>query len=124
MERFERYVLHRYPFRGYGPRKVPVIDECRHLKAKVPECLRYICDRGGKARRFDPAQAAFGLVPVGNGHFLTRGGRPERAAFEALLTRAPVEWELTGPPKTKSQPWRRSSAPINRRCRPSLSSSG
>jgi DNA transposition AAA+ family ATPase len=98
MERFERFMLHSFPFRGYGPRKVLVVDECQHLKANVIECLRYIYDRGELARRFDADQPAFGLVLVGNGHFLTRGGNAERAAFEALLTRAAVEWELDRPP--------------------------
>ncbi len=99
MERMERFLLQSFPFRGFGPRKVLVVDECQHLKANVIECLRYIYDRGEEARRFDPAAPAFGLVLVGNGHFLTRGGRAERAAFEALLTRATVEWELDRPPE-------------------------
>lgn len=98
-ERFQRYLLQSFPFRGFGPRKVLIVDECQHLKANVIEELRYIYDRGEKARRFDPTEPAFGLVLVGNGHFLTRGGKAERAAFEALLTRAPVEWELDRPPE-------------------------
>lgn len=84
MERMERFRLRSFPFRGFGPRKVRVVDECRHLKAKVIECLRYIHDRGEAARRFDPAAPAFGLVLVGNGHFLTR---------------ATVEWEPDRPPE-------------------------
>lgn len=101
MERFERYVMHSYPFRGHGPRKVLVIDECQHLKANVIEELRYIYDRGFKARQFDPSLPAFGLCLVGNGHFLTRGGRAERAAFESLLSRAPIEWDLDRPDETE-----------------------
>lgn len=99
MERLERFLLHSFPFRGFGPRKVLVVDECQHLSAKLIECLRYLYDRGERARRFDPTQPAFGLVLVGNGHFLTRGGKAERAAFEALLTRAPIEWEIDRPPE-------------------------
>lgn len=96
MERLERYLLQSFPFQTGGPRKVLVVDECQHLKANVLENLRYIYDRGLKAREFDPRFPAFGLVLVGNNHFLTRGGRSERAAFEALVTRAD-EWELDRP---------------------------
>lgn len=99
MERLERFLLKSFPFRGFGPRKVLVVDECQHLKAPLIECLRYIYDRGEHARRFDPTLPAFGLVLVGNGHFLTSGGKYERRAFEALLTRAVVEWEIDRPPE-------------------------
>lgn len=97
MQRLERFLLNSFPFRGYGPRKVLVVDECQHLKAPMIECLRYIYDRGEQARRFDPTLPAFGLVLVGNGHFLTSGGKQERAAFEALLTRAAIEWDIDRP---------------------------
>ncbi|MFN3970890.1 MAG: AAA family ATPase [Gemmobacter sp.] len=97
MERFERFMLQSFPFRGHGARKVLVIDECQHLKATLIESLRDIYDRGDGGRKFDPALPAFGLVLIGNDHFLTRGGRAERAAFEALLTRAPIEWEVARP---------------------------
>ena len=97
MQRLERFLLNSFPFRGFGPRKVLVVDECQHLNASLIECLRYIYDRGEEARRFDPARPAFGLVLVGNGHFLTSGGKPERAAYEALLTRAAIDWEIDRP---------------------------
>ena len=84
IERMERFRLQSFRFRGFGPRKVRVVDACRPLKANVIECLRYIHDRGEAARRFDPAAPAFGLVLVGNGHFLTR---------------ATVEWDLDRPPE-------------------------
>ena len=97
MQRLERFLLNSVPFRGFGPRKVLVVDECQHLTASLIECLRYVYDRGEEARRFDPARPAFGLVLVGNGHFLTSGGKPERAAYEALLTRAAIDWEIDRP---------------------------
>jgi len=96
MERLQRYLLQSYPFRGHGPRKVLVIDECQHLKANVIESLRAVYDQGYDARNFDPALPAFGMVLVGNDHFLTRGGKAERNAFEAILTRS-VEWEFDRP---------------------------
>lgn len=43
------------------------------------------------------ASHAFGLLLVGNDRFLTRGGRSERAMFEALASRCPMEWELDRP---------------------------
>jgi type II secretory pathway predicted ATPase ExeA len=99
MQRLERFLLTGFPFRGFGPRKVLVVDECQHLNASLIECLRYVYDRGEEARRFDPSKPAFGLVLVGNGHFLTSGGKPERAAYEALLTRAAIDWEIDRPPQ-------------------------
>lgn len=96
MDRLAGYLLRSFPFRGHGPRKVLVVDEAQHLPPNLIECLRAIYDQGDEARNFDRNQPACGLVLVGNDRFLSRGGRSERAAFEALLTRAD-EYELTRP---------------------------
>lgn len=98
VDRLAGYLLRSYPFRKNGPRVLLVIDECQHLTAKILETLRSIYDRGQRARDFDPDAPAFGMLFVGNPNFLTRGGKAERAAFEALLSRGPIEWELSRPP--------------------------
>lgn len=97
MQRFGGYMLRSYPFRNGGPKSLLVIDECQHLGAKVLEALRFIYDRGDMGRKFDRFAPAFGMLLVGNDRFLTRGGRSERAAFEALMTRTPIEWEIDRP---------------------------
>jgi type II secretory pathway predicted ATPase ExeA len=97
MQRLERALMASRPFRPGGPRILLVVDECQHLDGKVIECLRALFDNGRMARDFDPHQPAFGMLLVGNGHFLSRGGKAERAAFEALLSRCPIEVTLDRP---------------------------
>lgn len=97
MQRIERVLMHSFPFRATGPRVLFIVDECQHLDAKMIECLRGLFDLGRYARDFDLSQPAFGLLLVGNGHFLSRGGKAERAAFEALLSRCPIEVTLDRP---------------------------
>lgn len=97
MQRIERVLMQSFPFRAIGPRVLFVIDECQHLDAKLIECLRGLFDLGRYARDFDLDKPAFGLLLVGNGHFLARGGKAERAAFEALLSRCPIEVTLDRP---------------------------
>ena len=97
MQRLERVLLQSFPFRETGQRVLFVVDECQHLDAKMIECLRAIFDKGRIARDFDHSKPAFGLLLVGNAHFLSRGGRAERAAFEALLSRCPIEVTLDRP---------------------------
>lgn len=101
IEVFEAFMLQSYPFRGHGPRKVLIVDECQYLQTKIVNCLKSIFDRGDMARKFDPTRGAFGLVFVGNA-FLTKGGKDARAAYEALNTRMsrwplgrPAEMEMT-----------------------------
>lgn len=97
MQRLERVLLQSFPFRETGQRVLFVIDECQHLDAKMIECLRAMFDKGRIARDFDHSMPAFGLLLVGNAQFLSRGGRAERAAFEALLSRCPIEVTLDRP---------------------------
>ena len=97
MQRRERVLIQSFPFKAVGPRVLLVIDECQHLDAKMIECLRALFDLGRLARDFYGNKAAFGLLLVGNGHFLARGGRAERAAFEAILSRCPIEVTLERP---------------------------
>ena len=97
LQRLQRALMQSYPFRPNGPRVLLIIDECQHLDAKLIECLRYLFDVGAYARDFDASRPAFGILLVGNAHFLSRGGRAERAAFEALLTRCALEVTLDRP---------------------------
>lgn len=97
MERLERALMQSYPFRRGGSRILLIIDECQHLDAKLIECLRALYDKGEFAHDFDSSQAAFGLLLVGNPHFLSKAGKAERAAFEALLSRCPIEVTLDRP---------------------------
>jgi type II secretory pathway predicted ATPase ExeA len=97
MQRLESALLQSRPFQASAPRVLLVIDECQHLDGKLIECLRALFDLGFYARNFDRSQPAFGLLLVGNGNFLSRGGRAERAAFDALLTRCPIEVTLERP---------------------------
>ncbi len=99
MEEFSHFMLNSFPFWKNGQRRIFAVDECQHLKANVLEAIRAVYDRGDRGRKFDPSYPAFGLLLVGNDNFLTRGGRAERMAFEALNTRCPIEWPLDRPTK-------------------------
>lgn len=102
-QRLKHRLLFSRPFVAFAPRILLVIDECQHLDGKLIECLRALFDLGHYARDFDASQPAFGLLLVGNGHFLTQGGRAERAAFEALLSRCPIEVTLERPSRDEIQ---------------------
>lgn len=104
IQRLECALLQGRPFQASAPRVLLVVDECQHLDAKLIECLRALFDLGRYARDFDASQPAFGLrLLVGNSHFLSRGGRAERAAFEALLSRCPIEVTLERPSRDEIQ---------------------
>lgn len=113
-----------YPFRPEGPRVLLIIDECQHLDAKMIECLRALFDTGRYARDFDANRLAFGLLLVGNGHFLSRGGRAERAAFEALLSRCPIEVTLDRPSRDEIEALAQSFFPEEQAMRQALAEHG
>lgn len=96
LEVFAGYMMESWPFRGFGPRKAIIFDEAQHLQANIVECLRWAYDLGDPARNFDRDGRAWGLVFLGNEHFLTGGGYEARAAFEALDTRT-SKWPLARP---------------------------
>lgn len=113
MQRLHRELMKSFPFRDFGQRVLLVIDECQHLDAKLIESLRALYDCGDYAHDFDPARPAFGLLLVGNGHFLSRGGKAERAAFEALLSRCPIEVTLERPEPAEYEALAKSFFPEN-----------
>lgn len=124
MQRLQRVLMQSYPFRPEGPRVLLIIDECQHLDAKMIECLRALFDTGRYARDFDANRPAFGLLLVGNGHFLSRGGRAERAAFEALLSRCPIEVTLDRPSRDEIEALAQSFFPEEQAMRQALAEHG
>jgi DNA transposition AAA+ family ATPase len=98
-EVFKGYMLRGYPFRRFGhrPRILLIVDECQRLAPNILETLRNAYDGGQWARDFDPEAPAFGLLLVGNHHFLTKGGRSVMATFDALLSRCPLNIDLGRP---------------------------
>ena len=83
LQRMERVLMQSFPFKETGPRVLFIVDECQHLNAKVIECLRGLFDLGRYARDFDLSAPAFGLLLVGNGHFLSRGGDEMQSVLAA-----------------------------------------
>jgi AAA domain len=100
-EVFKGRMLRSYPFRRFGhrPRVLLIIDECQRLAPNILETLRNAYDAGQTARDFDPEAPAFGILLVGNHHFMTKGGRSIMATFDALLSRCPLNIDL-GRPET------------------------
>lgn len=88
------------------------------------ECLRYLYDVGSYARDFDPSRPAFGILLVGNAHFLSRGGRAERAAFEALITRCALEVTLDRPSRDEIHDLAQSIFPEDQALRNALADHG
>lgn len=86
-----------YPFRGYGPRVVFIIDEAQELKPAVLETIRELWDRGARARLGDGAGPAFGCVLVGNDTFMCKGGNQRTAGFRPLLSRVTHNMGLPRP---------------------------
>lgn len=96
---FKGFMLRAYPFRRFGhrPRHLLIVDECQRLAPNILETLRNAYDGGQLARDFDSEAPAFGIVLVGNHHFLTKGGRAVMATFDALLSRCPMRIDLGRP---------------------------
>jgi AAA domain len=96
-EYFKGVMLRSFPFRtaGYRPRVLLIVDECQRLAPNILEALRGAFDGGRIARDEDlmcrtSEAPAFGILLVGNHHFLTRGGRDIAATFDALTSRGPI----------------------------------
>ncbi|WP_426037995.1 AAA family ATPase [Cypionkella sp. TWP1-2-1b2] len=114
MQRLQRELMKSFPFCQSGQRLLLVIDECQHLDAQLIECLRALYDGGDYARNFDPSRPAFGMLLVGNSYFLSRRGKAERAAFEALLSRCPIEVTLERPEAAEHEALAKSYFPEDR----------
>jgi len=100
-EVFMGYMLRSFPFRGYGPRHLLIVDECQRLGPNILETLREAYDAGQIARDGDMEAPAFGIVLVGNHHFLTKGGRAVMMTLDALMSRCPVNFDLGRPGATE-----------------------
>ncbi len=122
--RFAGYMMRSFPFRRYSPKILLVIDECQHLAPNVIETLRGIYDLGKDARNGDSDAPAFGLLMVGNDRFLTRGGKSERAMFEALASRCPMEWELDRPTAEETAALAAAMFPDAQDCRDAIAAFG
>lgn len=98
-EVFAGYMLRSYPFRRLGqrPRILLIVDECQRLAPNILETLRQAYDAGQFARDGDQDAPAFGILLVGNHHFLTKGGRSVAMTFDALLSRCPLNIDLSRP---------------------------
>lgn len=98
-EYFKGQMLRSYPFRSFKPqsRTLLIVDECQRLAPNVLETLRCAYDAGQRARDGQSDAPAFGVLLVGNHHFLTRGGRAVASTFDALLSRCPVNIDLSRP---------------------------
>lgn len=98
-EVFAGYMLRSYPFRRLGqrPRILLIVDECQRLAPNILETLRQAYDAGQFARDGDQDAPAFGILLVGNHHFLTKGGRAVALTFDALLSRCPINVDLSRP---------------------------
>lgn len=96
-ELFRGQMLRSFPFRTFKPRprNLLIIDECQRLAPNLLETLRSAYDQGQSARNGMTEAPAFGILLVGNHHFLTRGGRSVAATFDALLSRAPINIDLS-----------------------------
>jgi hypothetical protein len=100
---FAGYMLRSYPFRRAGQRKriLLILDECQRLAPNILETLRHAYDAGQLARdemqKWGHSDApAFGILLVGNHHFL-KMTRSVAATFDALLTRGPIKVDLSRP---------------------------
>lgn len=98
-EFFKGQMLRSYPFRTFKPRPriLLIVDECQRLAPNVLETLRSAYDKGQIARDHMGDAPAFGVLLVGNHHFLSRGGRAVSATFDALQSRAPINVDLSRP---------------------------
>lgn len=96
---FTGYMLRSYPFRRAGQRKriLLIVDECQRLAPNILETLRHAYDAGQLARDGMTEEPAFGVLLVGNHHFLTKGGRAVALTFDALLSRCPINVDLSRP---------------------------
>lgn len=96
---FTGYMLRSYPFRRIGRRNriLLIVDECQRLAPNILETLRHAYDAGQLARDGMTDEPAFGILLVGNHHFLTRGGRAVALTFDALLSRCPINVDLSRP---------------------------
>ena len=92
-------MLRSYPFRRAGQRKriLLIVDECQRLAPNILETLRHAYDAGQLARDGMTEEPAFGILLVGNHHFLTKGGRAVALTFDALLSRCPINVDLSRP---------------------------
>lgn len=103
-EFFQGMMLRSHPFRRRKPQRriLLMVDECQRLGANIIEALRGAYDKGTVARdemtRWGDSDApAFGILLVGNHHFLSKGGREIAATFEALRSRGPIRFDLGRP---------------------------
>lgn len=98
-EFFKGQMLRSFPFRRYKPRPriLLIVDECQRLAPNILETLRHAYDQGQPARDGVADAPAFGILLVGNHHFLSKGGRAVAATFDALLSRCPINLDLPRP---------------------------
>ncbi len=98
-EFFKGQMLRSYPFHRYQPqpRNLLIVDECQRLAPNILETLRHAYDQGQRARDGMADGPAFGILLVGNHHFLSKGGRAVAATFDALLSRCPINLDLPRP---------------------------
>ncbi|MBK8441737.1 MAG: hypothetical protein IPL38_20310 [Rhodobacter sp.] len=74
-----------------------IVDECQRLAPNILETLRQAYDAGQFARDGDRDALAFGILLVGNHHFLTKGGRSVAMTFDALSSRCPLNIDPSRP---------------------------
>lgn len=98
-EFFKGQMLDSFPFRRGGPwhRNLLIVDEAQRLAPNILETLRQAYDRGQEGRDGRTSAPAFGIILVGNHHFLSRGGHAVAATFDALMSRCPMNVELSRP---------------------------
>ena len=103
-EYFQALMLRSHPFQRRKPRRriLLIVDECQRLGANILEALRGAYDQGALARDEmmvwgNSSAPAFGILLVGNHHFLSKGGREIAATFEALRSRGPIKIDLGRP---------------------------
>lgn len=110
---FTGYMLRSYPFRRAGQRKrvLLIVDECQRLAPNILETLRHAYDAGQLARDGMTEEPAFGILLVGNHHFLTKGGRAVALTFDALLSRCPINVDLSRPGAAEIRSFARALSP-------------
>jgi type II secretory pathway predicted ATPase ExeA len=96
-EVFLGHMLRSYPGQVGGERKLLIVDECQRLGPNILETIREAYDAGQIMRDGDSSAPAFGVLLVGNHHFMTKGGRSVMMTLDALMSRCPVNHDLGRP---------------------------
>lgn len=85
------------PFLPGGKKCVVIIDEAQGMKPNLLKTWRGMWDQGDAARNGNTYAPDFGLLLLGNGTFLNKGGKMRKAEFRPLMSRVMVDIILTRP---------------------------